>query len=290
LDVAEFFFEQETAVRLDSVMRATAVAMLLAVLVVAPGPAEASKYDLKLSRLAMSDGVKIPSADKYFKGLMGDLAAVLAPRFLGPATTAGALGFQIDLDYSFTDIQENAHRWQAVMRGEATGAHSLLHALQVHVRKGLPFSSEIGGTFTKLVNSDLWGIGLELKVSPLEGFHNLPEVAFRSSVNTFLGAHDYSLLTATADLQISKEIGIAGLFKLSPYGGYAFQYAYANSNVVSVFDTAGNATPITFDTANVFMHYGVLGFQIVAVVFNTGFEAALSKDVQSYAFRIGIDF
>ena len=38
------------------------------------------------------------------------------------------------------------------------------------------------------------------------------------------------------------------------------------------------------------MHYGVLGFQIVAVVFNTGFEAALSKDVQSYAFRIGVDF
>jgi len=274
----------------DLFSRSTAVVMLLAILVAAPGPAEAAKYDLKLSRLALSDGTKIPGADRYFEGLMGDLAAVLAPRFLGPATTTGSLGFQVDLDYSFTDIQENAERWQAVMRGDSAGAHSILHALQVHVRKGLPFSTEVGGTFTKLINSDLWGIGLELKVSPLEGFRKMPEVGIRASVNTFLGANDYSLLTATADLIISKEIGIAGLFKLSPYAGYAFQYAYANSNVVTVFDDAGGASPITFDTANVFMHYGVLGFQIVAVVFNTGFEAALSKDVQSYAFRIGVDF
>ncbi|MFH1529851.1 MAG: hypothetical protein ABIK09_03845 [Pseudomonadota bacterium] len=280
--------------RPDLVSRSTAVVMLLAVLLVAPGAAEAAKYDLKLSRLAFSDGSKIPGADRYFAGLMGDLAAVLAPRFLGPATTAGSLGFQVDLDYSFTDIQESADRWQAVMRepgnANAEGAHSILHALQVHVRKGLPFSTEVGGTFTKLINSDLWGIGLELKVTPIEGFRKMPEVGIRASVNTFLGANDYSLLTATADMIISKEIGIAGLFKLSPYLGYAFQYAYANSNVVTVFNPAGSSSPITFDTANVFMHYGILGFQIVAVVFNTGFEAALSGDVQSYAFRIGVDF
>ena len=280
--------------RSEFVMRSAAAVLLLAVLAL-PAPARAAKYDLKLSRLANSDGSKLANADQHFQRLMGDLASVLAPRFLGPATTTGALGFQIDLDYSFTDIQENAERWRAVMRGEDSGAHSILHALQVHVRKGLPFSTEIGGIFTKLIDSDLWGIGLEVKVAPLEGFRKLPEVAFRASVNTFLGARDYSLLTATADMQISKEIGIAGLFKLSPYVGYAFQYAYANSNVVSVFNmnssiTPTPSTPITFSTANEFLHYGVLGFQIVAVVFNTGFEAALSKDVQSYAFRIGIDF
>jgi hypothetical protein len=283
-------YEQETAVRPEIVRRITALVMLLAVLITAVGPAEAAKYDLKLSRLALQDGTKIPGADRYFKGLMGDLSAILAPRFLGPGTTTGSLGFQVDLDYSFTDIQENADRWRSIMRGDSTGAHSILHALQVHVRKGLPFSTEIGGTFTKLINSDLWGIGLELKVSPLEGFRKMPEVAMRISVSTFLGANDYSLLTATSDIQISKEIGIAGLFKLSPYVGYAFQYAYANSNVVTVFDKAANATPITFNTANVFTHYGVLGFQIVAVVFNTGFEAALSGKIQSYAFRIGVDF
>ena len=277
--------------RLESVMRSAAAALLLAALIALPAPARAAKYDLKLSRLANSDGSKLPGADRHFQRLMGDLASVLAPRFLGPATTTGALGFQIDLDYSFTDIQENAERWRAIMRGDDTGAHSILHALQVHVRKGLPFSTEIGGIFTKLIDSDLWGIGLEVKVAPLEGFRKLPEVAFRASVNTFLGARDYSLLTATGDMQISKEIGIAGLFKLSPYGGYAFQYAYANSNVVSVFSMDGSTTtPITFSTANEFLHYGILGFQVVAVVFNAGFETALSKNVQSYAFRIGVDF
>lgn len=274
----------------DSVPRATPALLLLALLLAAPPPARAAKYDLRLSNLAFADGTKLPGADRHFKGLMSDLSAVLAPRFLGPSTTTGALGFQVDLDYSFTDIQENAQHWQAVMRGQRTGAHSILHALQVHARKGLPFSTEVGGTFTKLIDSELWGIGLEVKVSPLEGFRKLPEVAMRVSVNTFLGADDYSLLTTTADLQISKEIGIAGLFKLSPYVGYAFQYAYANSNVVSVFDASGGSTPITFSTANVFHHYGVLGFQIVAVVFNTGFEAAISDDVQSYAFRVGVDF
>jgi hypothetical protein len=270
-------------------------ALFLAVMVLAPSLCYADKYDLQLKRLwNPSTGKFFNEHQAKFEGLMSDMGAALAPRFLGPATTLGSLGFMVALDYSLTNINENASHWQQIMTdpsgGTSEGADSLLQVMQIHVRKGLPFSAEVGGTFTKLLQSKLWGVGLEFKIAPLEGFRNLPELAFRGSVSTFMGADDYSMLTANADVNLSKEIGIAALFKLSPYVGYNFQYIYANSNVVSVFDNAGTHKQFTLGAANLTGHYAVIGMQLVAVVVNTGFEATIGDGIQTYSFRLGVDF
>jgi hypothetical protein len=289
--------------------RRAAFSAVLALLAIAfATPAYADKYDLRLSRLFAKEvsGTKIAwkmKGDDYFEKLMGDMGSALAPRFLGPGATTGALGFRLGFNYSITNIPENADRWVQVMSptgdigdpavSNPEGADSYLQTIQFHVRKGLPFSAEVGGTITKLLQSNLWGVGLEVKWAALEGFRFAPEIAFRGAISTFQGSKDYALLVASGDAIISKMIGIAGLFKLGPYFGYNFLYTHGSSNVIAL-PKAGNAVEQqVFPSANDFRHYIAFGFQVVATVVNTGFEVAISpadSDMHSFSWRLGVDF
>ena len=299
------------------------LALLLGVCWAAPA-AQADKYDLKLERLYKRNesGAWVKRGENFFSDLMGDMGSALAPRFLGPASTTGSLGFQIGLNMAFTNIDENAEYWKAVVTPYddmgnsiannpagpgAEGADSYLTTWQVYARKGLPFSLEVGGTITGLAKSSLVGVGLELKWSALEGFKKLPEIAFRGAVSTFLGTEDYSLLLASGDIMISKDIPIAGLFVLSPYLGYEFLYVHGSSNVVPLVAKADpNSTPATgtavpfvvdeqgvFLPANVYRHYIVLGVTMIATVVNVGFDysvAPADAKQHSFSLRLGVDF
>jgi len=300
------------------------LALLLAVSMLASA-AHADKYDLKLERLYVFDTPEnkwVKRGENFFENLMGDMGAALAPRFLGPASTTGALGFQIGLNLSFTNIDENGEHWKAAMtpyddKGQplgtnpdgtaARGADSYLTTWQVYARKGLPFSLEVGGTITGLAKSGLVGVGLELKWAALEGFRKLPEIAFRGAVSTFLGTEDYALLLAGGDVIISKDISIGGLFQLSPYLGYNMLYVHGSSNVVPLVArkdpnasySASQDVPFVvdeqgvFDPANVFRHYIVMGVTVIATVVNCGFEfgiAPADSAQHSISLRLGVDF
>lgn len=277
-------------------------AAILVITLFTSTPVMADKYDLKLDRLWEVDpqtGNVVMRGEDFFKNLMGDLGSALAPRFLGPAATLGSLGFQIAVDFSMTNIPENSERWKTVMTdwtggaSQQEGADNFLNAIQVHVRKGLPFSTEVGGTFSKLLRSNMWGVGLEFKITPLEGFASFPEVALRGNVGTYLGARDFSLLTAGFDFIISKKLGIAGLFKLAPYVGFNLLYTHAASNVILVYDKYNpdkQPQQEVFSPIDDFRPNAVFGFQLTAVVFNTGFEATVGDKVETYSVRIGVDF
>ncbi|MBM4355702.1 MAG: hypothetical protein FJ109_18255 [Deltaproteobacteria bacterium] len=285
------------------------VSVAVAVLMAAP-TARADKYDLKLSRLlwGQSGGQAAQDqADKAFENLMWDMGTALSPRFLGPGASLGSLGFQIAFNYTLSNIPENSDHWIDIMSptgldedpavGTATGADSFLQTIQFSFRKGLPFSIEAGGSVTKLLQSNLWGVGLELKYAAFEGFTFAPELAFRGGVSTFLGSRDYAMLVASGDAILSKKLGIAGLFKLAPYLGYNLQYVHGASNVIPVSFLHQGGTKVddqaVFAAANVFRHYMTLGFQVIATVVDTGFEVGFdvqSPDHQSYSFRLGVEF
>jgi len=272
--------------------------VFLAVMVSAQ--AFADKYDLQLKRLWKYNEVKKIyelRGTGHFEDLMGDLGAALAPKFVGPAATIGALGFQLDFDYALTNIPENGEHWQTVMtdREQSStsqeGADSFLQTTTFRVRKGLPFSTEVAGAFTKLLQSSLWGVGLEFKAAPLEGFTFLPEISFSGNISTFLGSRDYAMLTTGGSVILSKKLGVAGLFKLAPYAGYNVEYVHGSSNVIPVgVDNGGNLEQQVLASANVVHHFAVFGFQSVATVVNFGFEAGVTQDIQTYAFRLGVEF
>ena len=243
--------------------------------------------------------------ENWFKELMGDMGSALAPRFLGPGATSGALGFKLGMNYSITNIPENAKHWQNAMSpaggdsdpavSNPEGADSYLQTFQFHVRKSLPFSAEVGGTVTKLMQSNLWGIGLELKWAALEGFRFAPEIGIRSAVSTFQGSKDYAILVASGDFTVSKVLGIAGLFKLAPYLGYNFLYVHGSSNVIALPKIDGDINEIeqqVLPNANVFRHYIAFGFQVVATVVNAGFEVTIpaNSDQHSFSWRLGVEF
>lgn len=268
------------------VRRSLSLTALLLALFVAVPQASAGRYDLDLSRL-WNNNTSGKDATLLAEGLIGDLGAALAPRFLGPAATYGSLGFQIALDYAMTNFDSTTDQWTTVLDDTDPG---LFHTGSLVIRKGLPFSTEVGGRITKLFESKLWGVGMELKFAPLEGFQKLPEIAFRGTVSTFLGSDDYAILTAGGDLNISKKIGIGGVFKLAPFLGYNFLYVHGSSNVISIGYQNGELQQQVFDPVHAFKHFAVLGFQLYATAVNLGFEASITKGIQTYAFRFGTEF
>ncbi len=258
--------------------------------------AEGDLYDLEFNRLVNQTELD----QNGFNHVVRDMAIAMAPKFLGPAATLGSLGFEIAYEMSWTDIVENSDHWQTVI-ADGKQPDSSLTTMQVHIRKGLPFSLEIGGNLTHLFKSDLWGVGLDVKFAPIEGFRYLPDVAFRANVNTILGAGDIHLLLAGGDMIVSKEFGIAGLFRLAPYTGYNLIYLLGQSHQIAFFPTGTGSTSTDpcdgetscvhlFDDVSEVVHRGVVGLQFVAAYVSLGAEVALTSDTQTYTMHVGADF
>ena len=121
--------------------------LLMLILVLIPGTASADKYDINYNRLANvtanANGVTVQKNEGAFENLVRDIGIGLA-KFMGPASTLGALGFDVAYEIGFTDINETEDYWTDALDGES--ADSMLTTSQLHIRKGPPFSMEIGGT------------------------------------------------------------------------------------------------------------------------------------------------
>lgn len=284
-------------------MRAYALRVaLLAVVatgVAAPGPARAEgKYDLRLSRLGQATraGTKVTVVKDQvaYDNVVRELGVAMAPKFFGPASTLGSLGFNIALETSFTNIKEDSSYWQAAVDDPGT----TLNTMQLHFRKGLPFSLEVGGTVTHLFESQLWGVGLDLKFAALEGYRDLPDLSFRGNIHTVLGQKDLNILTAGGDFIISKDFGIGGVVHLAPYAGYNLVYVYANSHPIAFFVdncAAGDDRSLCskvdiFEDVSEVVHRAIIGFQLVVTYVSVGTEIAITDGLQTYTLHIGADF
>jgi len=119
----------------------------------------------------------------------------------------------------------------------------VLTTMQIHVRKGLPFSFELGGTLTKLMESDMFALGGELKWAFNEGFYYLPDIAVRVAANRLLGSRDLDMLTGGLDVSISHPFGIGGLLSVTPYAGWNLLFVNASSHVLDATPGLPGFTP-----------------------------------------------
>ena len=89
--------------------------LLMILLVLMPGTASADKYDINYNRLATvtsnANGVTVQKNEVAFENLVRDIGIGLAPKFMGPASTLGALGFDVAYEIGFTDINESEDYW-----------------------------------------------------------------------------------------------------------------------------------------------------------------------------------
>jgi len=215
--------------------------LIAAILLCVSFEAAAHDMDLALGRLAYPCRGPTRSdktCQQGFHNLMRDYSYALAPKLLAPAETLGYSGFYIGLEGSLTPLDNSAGYLKegTVVQGSSD---AVLFVPALHIRKGLPWSFEIGGSINYMANTELVGIGGDLKWSLFEGFREgvfggLPDVAVRTSVVRLLGSPDVDVTVIGLDGSISWAVALGGMVVLTPYAGYQHLWSlvFAESVIV----------------------------------------------------------
>jgi hypothetical protein len=208
-----------------------------------PTSALANPYDISLrglGRPASADAGMSDAAVQRYRALTGELALAMSPKPLQPAETLGMSGFEFSLAETLTDISQNADYWQGqagapILEG-VQNDWKVPNALQtptLHLRKGLPLSSELGIQATYLARSEMFMLGAEMKFALHDTFARyFPSLAGRLAFGRLFGSPDLDILTAEADGMMSIPFGIGGMAQVTPYVGGGVLFAHVNSYVI----------------------------------------------------------
>jgi hypothetical protein len=272
-------------------------------------PALAGRYDLVLGRLCTTDSNnQITCSQEKFENLMTELGLITAPVFLAPAETLGLTGFEFALEGTVAPTHSTRNYWKGKIyptdSDENTvsvsegNPQSLIFIPHIHIRKGLPFSFEIGAQLSYIPESEMFTIGAEVKWAFNEGFHYIPDFAVRISMNHMIGPEDFELSTGGWDISISKAFGLGGMASLTPYAGYNMLFINASAHTVLVLadpnlsGSEGNR-PWVFKTMKWQdnMHHRVfIGCRLITYIFQFVVEGAFSKEASLFNVKIGFDY
>jgi hypothetical protein len=101
-----------------------------------------------------------------------------------------------------------------------------------HVRKGLPFSVEMGGRVGWVERSRMIAATGEVKWAVNEGFTYLPDIGVRGHVTRLMGVKDLSHTAVGLDAGIGKQFPFGGMVTFTPYGGLDFTFVGAESAII----------------------------------------------------------
>jgi hypothetical protein len=180
-----------------------------------------------------SNGNFTPNTDAW-TNLIDELAYVFAPRMASPAETLGHAGFSVAALWSATFVSSGKDYWYVTENAQnGGGPNSALQTLQLDVRKGLPFSFEVGANLVWLLGSELVAPGLEVRWALQEGYHFIPDFGVRGSVNHVVGNRDVNMTVIGVDGVISKGFGLFGMINLAPYLSWSVLMVAASSHVIN---------------------------------------------------------
>jgi hypothetical protein len=274
--------------------------------------AEAGDNDVQLNRLATcAEGTVLgpgptpppgqagtgciaqPDRDGFI-ALATSLGQVFAPSMLAPAETLGEAGFAVGVEAKIS-LADNGNQWRALNGStDETTSPPLFSLLQFHIRKGLPFSFELDGSLSWLMNSEMMWVGGGLKWTLLESMHLfVPDIAVRGFGGSVVGSPDLTLTTAGVDVAISKEIGAGGLMSFTPYAGFNMLFVFASSRVLDA-DPGFSATPtgsyqpeFVFDNEELTVPRGFGGVRFNISHATLTAEVASSGKVHNIGFNLG---
>ncbi len=112
-----------------------------------------------------------------------------------------------------------------------------------HVRKGLPFSFEVGGRVSYLAQSSYFAAQLEGKWALVEGYRYLPEVAVRVAWSRLLGQRELDLGATELGLLASKRFGVNAVLSLTPYLALRYTRVSASTKTLAFGPVTVPATP-----------------------------------------------
>ncbi len=168
-----------------------------------------------------------PAANTNYRAFLRELGAAITSVNLMPPETLGHSAFSVTGEVSVVSISQA----QVTIPTERPFSGTLLIP-SVHVRKGLPFSTEIGARMGWLDRSRMAVGTLEFKAALNEGFTYLPDIGVRGHFTKLMNTRDFDLYAAGFDLGVGKQFAIGGMITLTPYAGWNQVYVGASSNTV----------------------------------------------------------
>jgi len=157
-----------------------------------------------------------------YRDLTRDLAAALQFKQVAPAATLGVHGFEIGLEVSATDIDEQAGYWSLV----TDDPPDYLVIPKVHLLKGLPGRVDAEAMVTFLPSADIFLWGLAAKWTWLDGRDAVPAASLRLSVTDLSGVDELDFTTVGADVAVGPELRWA-----DPYLGAGMVWVLSEARV-----------------------------------------------------------
>lgn len=264
------------------VRRALAVSLILL------GTAAAGQsYDFRIEKLGNpKDGAVgfSASANQNFRSFARQIGAAMTSANLAPPETLGHAGFSVTAELSVVDFRGGG----VELPTADTFAGPLLMP-SVHLRKGLPWSFELGARAAWIEKSHMGVATAELKWAINEGYRFLPDLGVRAHVSKLLNSRDFDLVAGGVDLGLGKRFAIAGMVTLTPYVGWNLVFVGASTGNV---DFNPGATRVEADDpkaqfANLYVFDPLnakdnahnrfyVGFRFVAGAFQLGAEMSYS--------------
>lgn len=277
--------------------------------------ASAAPHDLQLSRFldfevdenADDDGGRTwgyaTGDDELFHQFAREFGQVMAPRPGAPAETLGQAGFGVKASTSLSAIPAGEEQWTTAAEGRNPAA--ALFTSQLQVRKGLPFSFELGGNLTHLGASQVFAMGADLRWALHEGYAYFPDIGARGSVNTVVGAPELNMVNAAWDISMSKSFGVGGVMSLTPYLGYQQLYTVASTRVLNAYpqdprppqtlsrddDRDLNFAPeyvFGQETHQINRFFG--GLRLNTWILSFTLEALIGEEVNQFSLNTGVEF
>lgn len=215
-------------------MRPSATSVLVG-LVLLSQLASADPYDLRVYKLGNpnSSGTGYdPAANANFREFAREFGAALTSANLTPPETLGHAGFAINAELSIVNFADSVVIPTEQFTADREGISGALLIPSVHVRKGLPWSFELGTRVGWIEKSKMAAATGELKWALNEGFTYLPDLAARAHITKLLNTKDFDLTTGGLDIGLGKQFPIGGMVTLTPYVGWNLVWVAASANTI----------------------------------------------------------
>jgi len=217
--------------------------LIVALTAALAGPAAASSPDnISVNRLS-----KVPSVERQssFDFVVRELAMTISAP---PTWSVGSLGmyeFEVSFDnrLSFVNTASrdgvSASPWQQMTEGGDPTSVQWLPTIRL--RKGLPFSFEVGGDIGWHAGTAQMLVGGYGRLAFLDGWKRIPDAAVQLRYTGYVGNDELELGVFEVDLSVGYTFTVPGLsghpdMFFSPYVGYGFLMSHARPLAAHVDD------------------------------------------------------
>lgn len=196
------------------------------------GVAKADPNDFRVYQLGSP--VDRAEANTNFRVFARELGAALTSVNLMPPETLGHAAFSVNAELSVVSLNTSQFVFptEARLAAPDRAPPGTLLLPSAHVRKGLPFSFELGARAAWIEKSRMGAGTLELKWALNEGFTYLPDIGARGFVTRLFNTRDFDLAVGGFDVGVGKQFAIGGMVTLTPYVGWNLVWVGAWSNQI----------------------------------------------------------